>query len=331
VPARVAGLVAIVVALLAQSVVAAHAAPPLVLQYHLDETNPAADANKTAADSSGNGVNATSTYNFSPVAAGKFGGALGAPGDYRTTPSPTADALTSPAHLTVLAWIKQTGDPGQLRYIAGRGNDGTTCTGGSFGLYNGFTGTSNPHPGPRFWIKTNTTVNGNGSVWSNTPSDPNTVLYDGQWHLVAGTFDGTAVRLFIDGVQQGADVNVPTGAVINYAIPGQTSTYFFMKAYPVGACSPVPFPGPIDEARLYDRALTATELGRMAAAPDGGSPPDLIPDSSSGPPSGGGPSPGPAGTPPGTAVKKKCKKRKKHRSAGAAKKKKCTKKKHQSA
>jgi hypothetical protein len=324
---RVAGLVAIVVAVLAQSVTAANAASPLVAQYHLDETNPAADLDKTAHDSSGNGLNATSTYNFDPVA-GKFSGAMGSPGEYVTTPSPTADVLTSPPQLTLLAWIKQTGNPGNTKYIAGRGNDGNACTGGSYGLYNGFSPTA---PGPRFWIKTNTTVNGNGSVWSGSPSDPNTALYDGQWHLLAGTFDGTALRLYIDGVQQGADVNVPTGAIINYAIPGQTSTYFFIKSYPVGACQPYvgTFPGPIDEVRLYDRALTQTELARLAAAPDGGSPPDLIPDSTTGPPSGGSPNPGGAGANPGTAGKKCKKHKKKHRSAAASKKKKgCKKKKH---
>jgi hypothetical protein len=321
---RAAGLVAIVVAVLAQSAAAATASP-LVLQYHLDETNPAADMNKVATDSSGNGINATSGYNFNPVA-GKFGGAMDAPGEYKTTPSPTADVLTSPPHLTLLAWIKRSGDPGPLKYIAGRGNDGGTCSGGSYGLYNGFSPTA---PGPRFWIKTNTTVNGNGSVWSASAADPNTALYDGQWHLLAGTFDGTALRLYIDGVQQGADVNVPPGAVINYSIPGQTSTYFFMKNYAYQPCSFQPFPGPIDEVRLYDRALTQTELARLAAAATGGPPPDLVPDT---PGTGGGSPPGGSPNAPSPSAKKKCKKKRKKRSAAVAKKKKkkC-KKKHRSA
>ena len=312
----------------------ASATSPLVAQYHLDETNPAADAQKIAHDSSGNGLDATSTYNFNPVA-GKFGGALGSCCQYVTTPSPTADTLTSPAHLTLLAWIKQSGDPGTTKYIAGRGADGTACTGGSYGLYNGFSPTA---PGPRFWIKTNTTVNGNGSVWSDSPADPNTALYNGQWHLLAGTFDGTALRLYIDGVQQGADVNVPPGAIINYAIPGQTSaqTYFFLKSYPVGACQPSvgAFPGPIDEVRLYDCPLTAADLGQMAGAPDGGSPPDLAQGAAC---SGTAPAPAPAPAPAGSAnachAKKKKKKKRKHSAAAAKKKhkkkkKKCGKKKH---
>ena len=42
-------------------------------------------------------------------------------------------------------------------------------------------------------------------------------IWDGSWHHVAGTFDGTKVRIYLDGVQQGSGTSVPVDTKIDYS------------------------------------------------------------------------------------------------------------------
>ena len=86
---------------------------------------------------------------------------------------------------------------------------------------------------------------GNGtSSWINTVSAP---LSAGVWHHVVQTYDGATNRLYVDG---GAPVS-GTGTLIdtanNLLIGSWNTTSEF-------------FNGKIDEVRIYDRALTATEV-----------------------------------------------------------------------
>jgi hypothetical protein len=75
-------------------------------------------------------------------------------------------------------------------------------------------------------------------------------VYDGQWHHVAAVYDGTNMFLYVDGA---LDVSQPaTGTISQNSSPvciGQTaqSTGYFFK-------------GLIDEASIYNRALTASEI-----------------------------------------------------------------------
>ena len=119
--------------------------------------------------------------------------------------------------------------------------------------------------GPTFF-----SPNAEGSVW------------DGQWHMVAGTFDGSAVRLYVDGLQQGTGTDA-SGASIKYDFSGNS---FYFGGYPILACGNGDWPGGIDEVRVYDRALNQAELRRMAIDPGAGPPvfepdgdQDYVPDS----------------------------------------------------
>ena len=73
---------------------------------------------------------------------------------------------------------------------------------------------------------------------------------DGQWHHVAGVYDGTNMFLYVDGT---LDVSKPaTGSIVQ-------------NSYPVciGHNAEAPassFNGLIDEVSLYNRALTAAEI-----------------------------------------------------------------------
>src|SRR4051812_23818526 len=242
----------------------ARAASPLLGQWPLESSHVSAGEDLTD-DVSGNEQALSSpqgTMHFGS-AGGKFGGYL----DNATTNILTVDSpLLAPAHVTLLAWIKQSTFPGNLKYLAGRGDDGPTCGGSSYALYTAYAA----KPGLRFYVRTPTT-----SGLSDAP--PNAAVFDGNWHLVAGTFDGAAVRLYVDGTPIGTPQPVPDAIDYSYA-----HSQFYVGNYPA-VCDPSDWPGAIDEVRVYDRALSQTELARLAAAagPDA---PDLVPDAPPGPP-----------------------------------------------
>ncbi|HEY2054866.1 MAG TPA: LamG domain-containing protein [Solirubrobacterales bacterium] len=267
----------------------ADAAAPLIAQWPLAESSVSGGVEYTP-DVSGNGLAlaaAPGSMHFG-TAEGKFGGYLSGS---NTTNLQVDSPLLAPQQLTLMAWIKQSGNPGVLRYIAGRGDDGPTCLGSSYALYTGYPG----NPGLHFYLR----QPGPGAPSVLSEPAPDATVFDGKWHLVAGTFDGSNMRFYVDGNQIGPAM---PASGISYEAP-ITGSEFYVDGYPPQAsCVGIPdFPGNIDEVRLYGRALSPTELGRLAAAP-GPVAPDLVPDEGapSGPPPPGGtpPAPTPVGPTP---------------------------------
>jgi hypothetical protein len=251
---------------------AASAAPPLIAQYHMDDTG--------GADSSGNGLNGTSTAGTS-VVAGRFGNAL----QSSTVPTLAVNMtpLMRPQQTTLLLWFKQSGDPGTLKYLVSVGGQGPgECNGSPFAFYTHY----QSGKGLSFYVRG---MSGSPIVSAGTG------VFDGNWHMAAGTFDGSSVRLYVDGQEVGS--TPPTPDTINYGI--DTSNQLQVAQYSAQAgCGPSSiFPGAIDEVRMYDRALSATEIGRLAAA-TGPQPPELVPDGGGGGGGGGGESPTPVGPSP---------------------------------
>ena len=85
---------------------------------------------------------------------------------------------------------------------------------------------------------------------------------DGQWHYAVVTNDGTTLRLYIDGVE------VATKALAG-ALPENTGT----KPVRIGANSRVTppgnfFTGEVDEVRIWNDDLTATQVSNAFAAAD---------------------------------------------------------------
>jgi hypothetical protein len=111
----------------------------------------------------------------------------------------------------------------------------------SYGLYTGASG------GLRFYI-------GYSTSWVASP-DAGTGIWDGKWHHVAGTYDGSAVKLYVDGVQVGG-AGSTTLDIYYYFGTGN----LFIGAYT--ATSHL-FSGIIDEVRIWGTALTATQLNDM--------------------------------------------------------------------
>lgn len=243
------------------------AAAPLVGQWSLDNSYEDGSSDFTA-DASGNGLALRaplgSVHLGSPALFGT-GATLGT----NTTPLQITSPLLAPANVTLLAWVKQSGFPGTLRYLAGRGDDGLTCGGSTYALYTGYPA----KPGLRFYVRT-----GSG-LSALTDAPPDASVFNGQWHLVAGTYDGTAARLYVDGNLVGAPIPAPPPLTYNL---GGGST-FYVDGYAVEGCALFfnadDWTGAIDEVRVYDTALSASELGRLAAA-TGPNAPDLVTDAS---------------------------------------------------
>jgi hypothetical protein len=83
-------------------------------------------------------------------------------------------------------------------------------------------------------------------------------VWDGKWHNAAGTYDGSTVRLFIDGKEIGT--GTAGGAPIGYDTPSGNTT---LGAY-VGSCD-LTLIGDLDEVSIWKKALPVADIWKRAA------------------------------------------------------------------
>jgi Concanavalin A-like lectin/glucanases superfamily len=218
---------------------ASFASGPLVGYWAMDEGQ-----GQIVHDFSGNGNNgvlgATTAIEASDptwITGGLFGALHFASGQFVTIPdSPSLD----PNQMTVLALVRGSSSPGQWKYVLSKGSFG--CTSGAYGLYTGFGG------GLAFYVY-------NGTNFYISP-EMSTSIWNGKWHVVAGTFDGTTVRLYVDGTQIGAGTTVPLPFQIAYsAAPGGG----MIGSYAGNSCN-LGFVGDIDEVSIWNTALPISQI-----------------------------------------------------------------------
>jgi len=211
----------------------AYADTSLVGDWRLDE-----GSGTTAADVSGQANNGTLSGGVQWVA-GHNGTALGIDG--ATGEVRVADAASlEPAQVTVQAWVKLACSPGDFKYILAKGASG--CSAASYGLYSG------PSGGLSFYVAAN-----GGLSFARSP-DAGAGVWDGGWHLATGSYDGSTVRLYIDGSEIGA--GIPWTSPISYSLPSSNDLFF---GYYSG-CTGLDFNGAIDEPKIWDRALSLQEV-----------------------------------------------------------------------
>ena len=147
-----------------------------------------------------------------------------------------------PPTITVEAWVKNSETPGIFKYIISKVYVAKLGGYSSYAFYTGGSG------GLRFYV-------GFASNWVGSP-DAGASLWDGNWHHIAGTYDGSNVRLFVDGSQV---VGTGTSATPTIAYDGGNLYigYYGPYAYPTY------FPGFIDEVRIWRSALADTQLDDM--------------------------------------------------------------------
>ena len=169
---------------------------------------------------------------------GRFGTALhfGGTADYVTVSN---DTTLEPSSITLSAWVRASGSPGSYRVFAYKGVQ--NCIASSYSLKSSASG------GLVFGI-----YDGTSTLFS---PDAGTDVWDGSWHLVTGTYNGTALRLYVDGVLIGS---TPTTMTIDYGLPDGND---FVIGHPRDLCGQTTqFTGDIDEVRIWGRALSAAEV-----------------------------------------------------------------------
>ena len=102
-------------------------------------------------------------------------------------------------------------------------------------------------------------MSSNGGLSYNISPDAGTSIWDGNWHSVVGTFNGSSVELYVDGKEVGS--GTPNTTPIDYGL--STSCDLMIGNYPALlnlGCSGLDFSGKIDEVHLFNRALGAQEI-----------------------------------------------------------------------
>jgi hypothetical protein len=204
--------------------------PSLVAWWKLDET-----AGITAFDSSDNGIDGTLQGNPQWVE-GKINGALDFDGDGDYVDCGNPDSVFDiTGELSVSTWVNIRSLPTGWSPAVVKGENAwrisTNNTQTSF------------HFGINYWETANYAVFGSIEVDMN------------EWHHICGTFDGTTIALYVDGV---AD-----GTVVNDIGIGVSTTNLWIGGNPEVTYEQRNWDGLIDEVGIFSRALTAAQVQRV--------------------------------------------------------------------
>jgi len=210
---------------------AAHAQTPagLVAAYGFDEGTGTAIRDAS-------GLNNNGTASGTTWTTGKFGNALVFNGTSAQVTVPNAASLQLTTGMTLEAWVFPTTAPIGWRALVDKNVDG----------YYLMASTDNGNrPGVG-----GTWTDGNKNVFGTAVLPVNT------WTHLASTFDGSTVRLFVNGVQVASQAQTAafqtTTATLQIGADAYTTEYFA---------------GLIDEVRVYNRALSAAEIQADMATP----------------------------------------------------------------
>ncbi|MBP8303427.1 MAG: discoidin domain-containing protein [Phycisphaerae bacterium] len=200
------------------------APPVLVGHWKLDGT---------AQDSSGNGNNGTLTGGPTWVAAGRVGGALDLDGVDDYVDCGAGAGLDITDRLTLCAWVRPD-DAGNSQH-----NPFVTKGDTAYAIKHNVDNTI------QFYVYDGTWYTANGAV--------DAALFNGQWHHVAGTYDGHQLKLYIDGALAASRVHegkISTAAYnVNIGRNSQETTRFY--------------DGQIDDVRIYHGALSRAEVNQL--------------------------------------------------------------------
>lgn len=173
-----------------------------------------------------------------------FPGKVGLCFGYSYFPVPDSPSLRPTNGLTLQAWVYATNYSGSRTILAKYDNPLATLTNGQSSYYLGATNglvyfALSPNGAPRT----------NAFVLTSRPLSAN------EWHLVVATYDGAALRVYVDGLL--ANQRTYSGGIFPgnqpLAIGGLSTAQSPYSAY-------WPFNGLLDELAIYNRALSDSEI-----------------------------------------------------------------------
>ena len=170
------------------------------------------------------------------------------------------DPVLEPANVTVDAWVRRNGTPGGgNKYIVSKGGLGGVSP--SYAIYS--------RGGPVLFLVFNPSFG-----FTNSPAIAAATVWDGDWHHVAGTYDGTTVRFYFDGAEVSAGTATPGGFTIGYGLATSNDLSFgtYLGAGGFG------FTGDIDEVEIFDRALSLAEIQAIFDADTEGKVKEIVGD-----------------------------------------------------
>ena len=227
----------------------------LVLYYpfDLDEGGKVTDASGGRHDGIVNDAKWTS--------AGRIGGAYDFSGSGTPYISFDPGDLAGTRALSVAAWIRNFGDPGDWEYVIKCGYDGgVDADNRIMFIFLGFqkTGVS---PGNICGSTLGIQRDSDGVLASQTVylNKPLSYFRDGNWHHVAMTWDGTTATWYVEG-QFNSQATTSAGCLAHSA--GQR--LLIGNGYSFGSIHEN-FNGLIDEVMIYNRALSGEEVGALYA------------------------------------------------------------------
>jgi tellurite resistance-related uncharacterized protein len=167
---------------------------------------------------------------------------------------PRAASLDAPSQLTIDFWMNV--NPAQPM--------GTKVVGLVTSDFYGFEiGTAASKLGVSFFISTD---NGNSFVSTSDLNSSGAVFSPGQWHHIAGVYDGTEVQLYLDGQALGNAASV-TGQVSPMLANSFVAIGSSDGRTTCGDCFGTRrFEGLIDEVDYFNRALSASEIAAIYTA-----------------------------------------------------------------
>ncbi|WP_218931926.1 LamG-like jellyroll fold domain-containing protein [Adhaeretor mobilis] len=207
----------------------------LVGHWKLDETS-----GTSAADSSGSGRTGSLTGSPSWTSAGQIDGGL----DFETTDG--VDRVDIPAfdvsgsNLTLSAWVKIETPLNDSRVITK--SEGTAASQQTWCMSVDETG--------EFDFRVTA-----GGVWRRLQVPG--VVATNQWYHLAATYDGTTMRVYVDGAQVGSQTHSPGGA-----IDAAPTRAIALGDSPAGAR---PLDGVLDDVRVYERTLSGADIAALAS------------------------------------------------------------------
>ncbi|MGZ4413914.1 MAG: LamG-like jellyroll fold domain-containing protein, partial [Gaiellaceae bacterium] len=238
-------MVALAVAALMFAPISGTATTGLVAAYAFDEGSGA-----TVTDQSGNGNNGTLTTT-TWTTAGKYGGALSFNGTSSRVTIANAASLQLTTGMTLEAWVNPTTVSNAWRDVIYKGNDnyylmGTTDQGGA------------PAGGGTFG-----NTNANAFATSALPAN--------SWSYLATSYDGANLRLYLNGTL--VSTVAKTGAITTTTNALTIGSDSFWGQY---------FSGLIDNIRIYNTALSQTQIQTDMTTPVAPLSPDTMPPSAPG-------------------------------------------------